>query len=830
MRKSVRKVTVLLLAGAMMLTGCSQGSSPSSDKKSEAQQEKKHENKIKQTLRLQYDEPAEFWEENTLPVGNANMGATVFGGIQKETVVLNEKTLWTGGPSESRPNYRGGNVQNSSQYLKQVQEALKSGDKKTVKKQVNKLIGEVDGYGAYQMLGSVNFKFLNINQKTASAYERYLDLNESVAGVKFDCQNVTYTREYFANYPSNVIAMKFAASEAGKLSFVTSMEDTQDGGVIQAEGDTLTYSGALTDNQMRYQGKFQFILKDGTLKPEGDKMSVQGATEAVILFTAATDYANKYPSYRSGIDPAETVEKNLSSAVEKGYDALKKEHQEDYQELFGRVNLDLGEEYTDTCTDDLLKAYQKKTKKKIAYDAKDKYLEVLYYQYGRYLLVSSSREGTLPANLQGVWNNSNSPVWSSDYHINVNLQMNYWPAMVTNLAETATSLVDYVDSLREPGRITAADYYGIVSDEKNPENGWVAHTQSTPFGWTCPGYEFTWGWSSAATAWLDLNLWEYYLFTGDKKYLEEKIYPVLRESAKFYSQFLIYDEKQGRFVSSPTYSPEHGPVTIGNTYEQSLIRMLLVNFMDASEMLKKDEDLRETVGKMAEKMEPYQVSSKTGMLKEWYEEDDAGFDSSDVEKQHRHTSHLLGLYPGNDINYDTVDLMEAAKASLNDRGDEGTGWGMAMKVCLWARTGDGNHSYQVFNHLLSERTNPNLWDVHPPFQIDGNFGGTAGVSEMLLQSHMDYIQLIPSLPDAWSEGSFDGLCARGGFEISATWKDKNVTEAGIVSNNGGICRMKAENCKVKTADGKEVKTKVSEDGIVEFDTEKNETYILSFAE
>ncbi len=830
MRRSMKclkkAVWSLLIAGSVLLCSCAdKNSAVPGDQDSQGHKETKHENKIEQTLRLQYDEPAEFWETNSLPIGNGYLGASVFGGIEQERLTLNEKTLWTGGPSESRPDYRGGNIEGSSRYLSQIQEALQQKDSKKVNKLVKKLVGGMDGYGSYQMLCDVNFRFDGMKKKNAADYQRYLDLNHSVAGVSYTCEGTEYTREYFANYPSNVIAMKFTSSQQGGLSFTTSLDNTQSGYQIQLGEDSLAYFGELEDNQLRYRGEFRFQLTDGTLEEDGEQIRVKDATQVVILFTAATDYANTYPAYRSGTDPAATVEKNLSAAIEKGWDGLKKEHEEDYLELFGRADLDLGGEYTQTCTDDLLAAYVKKTKKRQDYDQEDRYLEVLYYQYGRYLLISSSREGTLPANLQGIWNNSNSPVWSSDYHINVNLQMNYWPAMVANLAETATSLVDFVDGLREPGRVTAADYYGIVSDSGHPENGWVAHTQSTPYGWTCPGYEFTWGWSSAAPAWLDLNLWEYYQYTGDKEYLEKKIYPILRESARFYTQFLIYDEEQQRYVSAPTYSPEHGPVTIGNTYEQSLIQQLLENFVSASQLLEQDEELRQTASEMAEKMDPYQVSEKTGFIKEWYEEDEEDFDDSQVEPQHRHTSHLLGLFPGNAINYDTPQLLEAAKASLEDRGDDGTGWGMAMKICLWARTGEGNHAYRMLNQLLGVRTNPNLWDVHPPFQIDGNFGGTAGISEMLLQSHMGYIQLLPSLPDAWREGSFEGLCARKGFEVNVQWKDKKVVSASVYSCNGETCRIQTEECRVETEDGEEVKTQY-QDGILSFETEENTLYVL----
>lgn len=825
MKKWKQIFLAVLLTASTALTSCSPDSSTKKKTEDSKNTEEPRTNRVTDVLKLHYDEPGQYWEQNYLPIGNGYMGASIAGGISRESLVLNEKTLWTGGPSKDRPDYNGGNITDSSSALKEVQTALQARDSRKVSDLMAKLTGGSDGYGAYQTFGTVHFKFPDIRKKEAKNYERYLDLNQAVAGVKFEYNGTTYAKEYFANYPSNVIAMRFTADGKDTLNFKVAWDKytTQENAKLQVSDNAIDYYGELSDNQMRYACRLQFILKDGTTKVEKDTLSVNNSTEVVILFAAATDYANEYPTYRSGKNPSETIMETLTAAANLGYDALKKEHQKDYESLFGRANLNLGGTYTKTCTDDLLNSYRKHQNGEA--NSEDRYLEELYYQYGRYLLISSSREGSLPANLQGVWNLTNSPTWSSDYHINVNLQMNYWPAFVTNLAETSIPFVEYVDSLRKPGRETAKDYYGIVSDENNPENGWVAHTQSTPFGWTCPGWEYTWGWSSAATAWLDQNLWEYYLFTGDKTYLEEKIYPILRESARFYTQFLIYDENQKRFVSSPTYSPEHGPVTIGNTYEQSLIQDLLQNFAEASKLLGLDEELRREASDMAEKMEPYQISTKTGLIKEWYEEDDDDFDASAVEKNHRHTSHLLGLYPCSAINYDTPELLEAAKASLNDRGDESTGWARAMKICLWSRTGDGNRSYRIFRGLLTDSTHPNLWDVHPPFQIDGNFGATAGISEMLLQSHMGYIQLLPALPDTWKTGQYDGLCARNGFEVDVKWSDKKITDVSILSKNGDTCKIQLEQCNVKTSDGRDVSTEYK-DGILSFKTEKNTRYLL----
>ena len=373
------------------------------------------------------------------------------------------------------------------------------------------------------------------------------------------------------------------------------LQDEQYGADIVAKGDTLTYSGELVDNKLKYEAQFKVIANGGEIFDDsGNALEVDGANEVVIIMTAATDYENVYPNYRSGKDPSKIVAKAIKNAQKLGVEKLYERHIEDYRSIFARVHLDLEDTTPTMPTNELLAGYQNNSLSK----SESRALETLYFQYGRYLLISSSREGSLPANLQGVWNNNNNPPWSSDYHINVNLQMNYWPAYVTNMAETTIPLVEYVDGLREPGRVTAAEYAGIVTDENNPENGWMAHTQSTPFGWTCPGWDFYWGWSAAASAWLVQNIWEHYEFTEDLKYLKSDIYPIMRESSMFYKQWLIHDERSGRLVSSPTYSPEHGPVTIGNTYEQSLIEQLFIDTIIAADALETDTDLRNEISEL----------------------------------------------------------------------------------------------------------------------------------------------------------------------------------------------------------------------------------------
>lgn len=724
------------------------------------------------------------WEQHCLPVGNGFMGASMFGGVRSERIVLNEKSLWAGGPCSGRPDYYGGNKRGRYKYVKEVQEQLAAGNHARVSELLPELTGDGD-FGTYLLLCDALIEFALPEGKPEN-YRRALNLDRALYRCEFDLGNVHHTREAFASYPDRIIAFRFAASQKGALSFRLSLDKTHSAKIF-AEGNVLIYNGSVEDNGMRFDARFK-AESDGEVSLDNGSIAVRNAGEAVIYFCAATDYEMKYPTYRSGIAPETITAPIIEKAAEKGWNRLYEEHYRDYSEIFGRVSLTINKDNADLPADKLIEEYRNGNR------AAMNKLESLYFHYGRYLLISSSREGALPANLQGIWNESNTPPWCCDYHINVNLQMNYWGAYNTNMAETVPPLVEFLDSLRAPGRVTAKEYYNIASDEDHPENGWTAHTQCSPFGWTAPGWEFYWGWSTAAVAWLMQNIWEHYEFTCDRKYLAEKIFPIMRESVRFYTQWLIYDEKQDRLVSSPTYSPEHGPATIGNTYEQSLIEQLFIDFLKASEAVGEDGELQAKVREMLPQLKPYSAG-KSGLLKEWYEEDEPGFDSSKVQKNHRHISHLMGLYPGKQINSSRPELMRAAIATMNDRGDESTGWARAYKINLWSRTGDGNRTYKLLRGLLESCTFVNLWDFHPPFQIDGNFGASAGIAEMLLQSHEGAIRLLPAVPEEWHSGEFKGLCARGGFVIDASWESGAVTAVKITSRVGGECTVQypAEN-------------------------------------
>ncbi|MCH5323853.1 MAG: glycoside hydrolase family 95 protein [Eubacterium sp.] len=770
--------------------------------------------------KIWFDKPGDFdkWEQHCQPIGNGYMGASFFGGIACEKVVLNEKTLWVGGPSPHRPDYNSGITGEKHIYTKQIQKLLYDGKYDEAVKLLTELTGSTEGFGAYQLLCDLMLGFSNINPDNVTDYTRTLDMDNSIFGVKFTYEGAVHERQAFASYPANVIAIKLKSDKPRRVCVRLSLDRLQDG-TVKADEDELTYSGALWDNGLRYCTLFKVINKGGELINSADSIMVEHADEVVILISAATDYSDKYPEFRNNIDPAIPVRERIDSAAAKGWDALYREHLADYKPLFDRAEVHLGAETEETpAADVLINAYKEGENTEYA-----RTLEALYFQFGRYMLISSSRSGSLPANLQGVWNESNTPPWCCDYHINVNLQMNYWGAYNTNLAETVPPLVEFLDSLRPSGRKSAAAYYGIVSDDEHPENGWCAHTQASPFGWTAPGWDFYWGWSTAAVAWLMQNIYEYLEFTCDKEYFKEKIYPIMRESARFYTQWLTYDDRQQRLVSTPTYSPEHGPVTVGNTYEQSLIEQFYKDFITASETLGLDEELRETVKQQVSQLKPFAVG-KTGLLKEWFEEDDEGFDREKVQPNHRHVSHLMGLYPGKAISHNTPELLQAAINTLNDRGDESTGWARAYKLNLWARIKDGERTYSILNGLLKSCTFINLFDFHPPFQLDGNFGGSAGIAEMLIQSHEGHIELLPSAPKVWSDGCFKGLCARGGFVLDAKWQSGKPQEIKITGKVGGVCRIKTELNSVSC--GGETVNAEKTNGIICFATEAGKEYII----
>lgn len=771
------------------------------------------------------------YQQTVLPIGNGDLGASIYGEISQERIVINEKTLWTGGPKSGDASYNGGNITDKdasgntmSDYYYQVRELLANGNEKEAEKVFSKIRGDKQGvYGSYQCFGDLTMSF---GHKRATDYERALNIDNAVATVSYKVDGAEHTREYIASDPDNVFAAKIA-SQGKALDFKVGYS-SRHGAKSVAQGSTITFSGELQDNGMRYCTVLSVVTDGGSAVAEGDGIRVSGTHEAVIFLSAATDYADNFPVYRTGETLAELSQRvydTVFAAAEKGYEQVKADHVNDYKNLYDRFRIDFGGKTPRYTTDKLVRKYATP----FLWNSERRYLEQLMTCYGRYLLISSSRKNSqLPANLQGVWNNSNDAKWGSDYHINVNLQMNYWHAYTTGLSECADPLVRFVDALREPGRITSKTYTGTadeaargISDE---EYGFLAHTECTPFGYTAPGEgEYAKAqWSPPAVAWLIQNLYEGYEYGLDKDYLA-RIYPIMKEATVYFDRTLM-DDGSGKLVSAPSYSPEHGGIKLGSVYEQSLIWQLYNDTITAAEILGADADKVAQWKDTKSKLKTIEINSK-GQIKEWYDESGV----SSVESYfHRHASHLLGLHPGDLITQDNVQWMQAAVKSLNNKCDITTGWASAQRINLWARTGNGDEAYKALSRQIKQSVYPNLWDAHPPFQIDGNFGFTAGVAEMLVQSNADKISFLPALPKAWQSGEVSGLRVRGNAEVALSWRNGALTSASVTAYSDGELKFSLStlaNKRVYTQDGQPVSTQT--DGtIVSFNARANTTYII----
>ncbi|MER6948262.1 glycoside hydrolase family 95 protein [Nonomuraea sp. NPDC000554] len=750
---------------------------------------------VSSPLTLWYDEPATNWEQRALPIGNGALGGMVFGGVSTERLQLNEKTLWTGGIGSNNGNWRSPRPG----ALDEVRSTIATQGQADPDWVAGKLGQPRVGYGSYQTFGDLWFDVPSGDAVTG--YRRELDLSTGLATVRYTVGKVTYTREYLASYPDNVIVARFTADKPGKVALTTRFTTPHANAKITAADGRITVRGALADNGLTYEGQIRVLNEGGTRTDETERVSVSGANAVTVVFAAGTNYADTYPAYR-GADPAARVTTTVDDAAAKPYGKLRRAHVADYRRLFDRVRLDLGQGVPQIPTDDLLAAY----------DGGDRALEVLFFQYGRYLLIASSRDNSpLPANLQGVWNQSTAAPWSADYHTNINVQMNYWPAEVTNLSETTRPLFDFVDALRPPGRVTAREMFGA--------DGWVVHNETNPFGFTGVHDWSTAFWFPEAGAWLAQHAYEHYLFTKDEAFLRDRAYPLLKETARFWLDYLVQDA-DGKLVASPSYSPEHGPFTAGAAMSQQIVWDLFTNVLEAAKVLGTEEP--EVAAALAE-LDPGLRVGRFGQLQEWKRDLDSPTDT------HRHVSHLFALYPGRQIGGDPA-LTQAARTSLIARGNgEATGWANAWKAAFWARLRDGDQAFAQYRTQLRQNTMPNLWDkVFPSgtFQIDANLGSTAAVAEMLLQSHTGVIDVLPALPGAWSErGSFDGLRARGAFTVGATWQQGALTEIRLASDRGGPARLRFPgDVRVTGADGNAVDHSRAADGTITFLTKAGASY------
>ncbi len=749
---------------------------------------KEGEKQLNPSLTLWYNQPASDWTE-ALPIGNGRLGAMIYGRSDKEIIQFNEETLWTGQPHDYA--HKGAN-----KYFQRIRELLWAGKQGEAEDlAMEGFMSEPLGQLCYQPFGNILLDFPG--HENPVQFERKLDMAEAVSTVAYNIGDIAYKREIFSTHPGEAVVIRLEASKKGALEFSAGMDSPQDSYEVSVENDMVIIKGKANnypqkrvregapypESKLNFEARLKVIPDGGELISDGNKIAVKNANTATLVLVAATNFVN-YQDI-SG-DPEKRCNEYLEKLDGKSYPELKEEHISDYSELFGRVELDLGEsDISLRPTNERLASFQQD---------EDPSMVALLYQYGRYLLISSSRQGTQPANLQGIWNNDMAPSWDSKYTININTEMNYWLSEITNLSEMTDPLISMVEDLSMTGRTVAKEHYNL--------GGWVAHHNTDIWRGAAPINHANHGIWPTGGAWLSQHLWWHYQFIGDKEYLGTRAYPVLKSASEFFAGYLVADPTHPDWlVSGPSNSPENGGLVMAPTMDHQIIRNLFANTIEAAEILGVDAYFVSVLKEKRARIAPNQIG-QYGQLQEWLE------DKDDPKSEHRHVSHLWGLHPGNEIHpITTPELAEACKVTLSHRGDGGTGWSRAWKINFWARLLDGDHSFLLLKNLVVPSRIPgagkdqgglynNLFDAHPPFQIDGNFGATSGITEMLLQSHLrdengDFYQdILPALPSALASGKISGIKGRGGFEFEMNWAEGKLVSLKVKSLLGNKLNLR----------------------------------------